>query len=170
MRIMRQRYRKWGYGVRGVDGMKTNNMYQKRYNRIRWFCGLAVLISLCVLLVFADRHVTIQPFKDLKREEIKRIQVVDGRYGVLHDMTEVEIEEFVDILLRITHNEYAREFEIPMGGNLSNGFVLEFYDGRTISVGGMEIGHDGCYIVIDMRPYHDWDETFSRRLSSLHSE
>ena len=58
-------------------------------------------------------------------------------------MTEVEIEEFVDILLRITHNEYAREFEIPMGGNLSNGFVLEFYDGRTISVGGMEIGHDG---------------------------
>ena len=98
-------------------------MHQKRYKRIRWFCGLAVLISLCVLLIFANRHVTIQPFKDLKREEIKRIQVVDGRYGVLHDMTEVEIEEFVDILLRITHNEYAREFEIPMGGNLSNGFV-----------------------------------------------
>ena len=153
-----------------VKGMKTNNMHQKGYKRIRWFCGLAVLLSLCVLLIFVNRHITIRPFKNLKSEEIKSVQVVNGMFGVIHDMTEVEIEELVDILVHVTHNEYARDFEIPVGGGLGERFVLEFHDGRTISVGGIEVWRDGCYIAIDLEPYHDWDGTYSRQLSSLHSE
>lgn len=154
---------------RKVEKLEDKYMECKRHTRIHICFKMVVLALICILVVFLHRIEIHHPFEQLKSEDIKGVQVVNGN-RVIHSMSEEEIEQFVDVLICVTHNEAAHDYEIVMGEGPNERFVLEFCDGRIVSVSGARNWPAKYYVFIDMEPYHDWVGEDGRLLIDMFSE
>ncbi len=140
------------------EACERNVMKRKHVARI---CGTCIGIALVAFFVFILSHhpKPYRPYQHLESEEIKRIRVMSGDIE-MHSMSVSEIEEFVAMLVGVTHNGYAFGYKIGVGINLTYVFVLEYVDGRSESIGAEATGPEQPgYLFIDKRPYHADAET-----------